>query len=284
MSMTLQELIDCYRTDSDSNFQKLRFEVRVKSGRLFDRLVREHGSDRLQEIRLRSIMGWYRQWTKGGKNAMGHAFINRLRELFRFGCTLLEEPDCFRLFESLSKFRFEGTPLRRAHMTADHARAFCKTARTHFGWHSIALVQALQFELSLGQKDVIGEWVPVGEPGDSYVVANERKWLRGVTWSAIDENFVLRHKVGSSGRLIEADLRTAPMVIDELKLFIGLDASSPADLPPRGESFPADGPMALCDTNALPWTSAEFRRKWRLVAKKAGVPDNITNLRRRASN
>jgi hypothetical protein len=27
----------------------------------------------------------------------------------------------------------------------------------------------------------------------------------------------------------------------------------------------------------MPWSSAEFRRKWGLVAKKAGVPDNVNN-------
>ncbi|WMT77096.1 hypothetical protein [Bradyrhizobium sp. Ash2021] len=27
----------------------------------------------------------------------------------------------------------------------------------------------------------------------------------------------------------------------------------------------------------MPWSTAEFRRKWRKVAKQAGVPDNVTN-------
>ena len=33
----------------------------------------------------------------------------------------------------------------------------------------------------------------------------------------------------------------------------------------------------ICDTNGMPWSTPEFRRKWRLVAKKAGEPDNVTN-------
>jgi hypothetical protein len=32
-----------------------------------------------------------------------------------------------------------------------------------------------------------------------------------------------------------------------------------------------------CDITAMPWSTAEFRRKWRKVAKQAGVPDNVTN-------
>jgi hypothetical protein len=35
--------------------------------------------------------------------------------------------------------------------------------------------------------------------------------------------------------------------------------------------------MIRCDTNGLPWSTAEFRRKWRKVAKQAGVPDNVNN-------
>lgn len=27
----------------------------------------------------------------------------------------------------------------------------------------------------------------------------------------------------------------------------------------------------------MPWSTAEFRRKWRLVAKKAGIPDIVKN-------
>jgi hypothetical protein len=41
--------------------------------------------------------------------------------------------------------------------------------------------------------------------------------------------------------------------------------------------LPHSGPMILCEINALPWSAAEFRRKWRLVAKQAGLPDNVTN-------
>ena len=48
----------------------------------------------------------------------------------------------------------------------------------------------------------------------------ERKWLRGLRWSNIDKNLILRHTVGSSGRIIEVDLRTAPMVFEELKILV----------------------------------------------------------------
>jgi hypothetical protein len=140
-------------------------------------------------------------------------------------------------------------------------------AHDHFGWDSIALAQALQFELMLSQKDVIGEWVPVGEPGESDVVWDGQKWLRGLRWSNIDRNLILRHVAGSSARTIEVDFRTAPMVMEEIKA--------------RSDTFRslinARTPIVINDVTGMPWSTAEFRRKWRIVAKKAGVPDIVKN-------
>lgn len=304
---TLKRLIDNYRTDPYSDFKKLKYQVRTKRDGELNRLLKEYGSTQLCNIRFRTLTAWYRDALADGKIAKANSLLSRLRELFRFGYLMLEDADCDRLCDDLGKLRLETAPPRRVQMTADHVRAICKTAREHFGWPSIGLVQALQFELLLVQKDVIGEWVPVAEPGNSDVVVGDRKWLRGLRWSDIDENLILRHKVGSGGRDIEVDLRTAPMVLELLKL-VAAERNGPC--PPMSEILhrlwevlakppqrhdnaepeptvvaldelygllPHSGPMILCEINALPWTAAEFRRKWRLVAKKAGVPDNLTN-------
>jgi hypothetical protein len=311
MARTLKQLIDTYRTDPDSDFLKLKYQVRKKHEAELTRLIKKHGSTRLRDIRFRTLKAWYRDALADGKIAKARSLMSRLRELFRFGRLYLEDGDCNRLFEALHKLQFDIAPPRRVQMTADHARAICETAREHFGWPSIALAQALQFELLLGQKDVIGEWVPVEEPGDSDVVHGRQKWLRGLRWSDIDKNLILRHKVGSGGREIEVDLRTAPMTLEELKILLArprddrtmeemlhdlretiemLDSSTDGTLPRSQattpepltsdqliEALPDSGPVILCDINALPWSTAEFRRKWRLVAKKAGVPDDVTN-------
>jgi hypothetical protein len=265
MNRTLQQLIECYRTDRDSSFPGLRYQVRIKHGRQLDRLIREHGGDQLRNIRFRSIVGWYGNWVDGGRIATGRSLLDRLRELFRFGYTILEDPECNRLFDGLSELRVESPSPRTVQMTLVQAKAIRRTAHEHFGWPSIAVAQALQYELLLGQKDTIGEWVPNAEPGETDVFVGEKKWLRGLRWSDIDDNMILRHRVGSARRPIKVDLRTAPMVLEELEFYTG------------GDTRPTSGPVILCDTTALPWSTAEFRRKWRLVARKAGVPDNITN-------
>lgn len=42
--------------------------------------------------------------------------------------------------------------------------------------------------------------------------------------------------------------------------------------------LPASGPLIINDVTGLPWTANEYRRKWRLVATKAGVPKNVWNM------
>jgi hypothetical protein len=189
----------------------------------------------------------------------------RLRVMFAFGFALLEDQECERLHKILEGTRFRTLGPRSAEITKAHVQAICATARDHFGRPSIGLTQAFQFELP--QKDVIGEWVPVSEPGESDIVWKE-KWLRGLRWSNIDKNLILRHVTGAGGRPIEVDLRTAPIVLEELRLIAGTEEMEP---------LPTRGPIILCDVTGMPWRTVEFRRKWRLVAKKAGVPDRVKN-------
>jgi hypothetical protein len=268
MSLTLGHLIEQYRTDPDSNFTKLSYRVRVERGRTLARIYSEHGSQQLRDIRTRTLIEWHRKWTAGGKLSMARSLVDRMRELLRFGSTVLEDRECSRLLDGLAEIRPQKPVANPVYISRDQAHAVCVVAREHFGWPSIALAQALQFELPLSQKDVIGEWVPVGEVGTSDVVSDGQKWLRGLRWSAIDDNLILRHDAGSGSKPIEVDLKTAaPMVLAELEVEFGAEAR------------PKSGPIVLCDTNALPWSAAEFRRKWRLVAAKAGVPDSVKNRR-----
>jgi hypothetical protein len=150
MNMTLQQLIECYRTDPDSNFPGLKYQTRIKHGRLLDRLTREYGRDQLRYIRFRTMMEWYGGWVDGGKIATGRSLLDRLRELFRFGATVLEDRECTRLFEVLSDLQLESPASRSVQMTLEQAIAIRTTAHEHFGWGSIALAQAFQYELLLG--------------------------------------------------------------------------------------------------------------------------------------
>jgi hypothetical protein len=265
--LTLAGLIAEYRTHRASGYHKLRHQVRLNCNRLLFRLEEQHGPETLSSIRASTVQIWYDGWSAGGKLSMGHAFVAQLRTLFSFGLLMIEDRECERLSVVMSKLKFAQTQSRTSFLTADHAVAIRETARNHFGWHSIALAQALQFELLLRQKDVIGEWVPETEPGESSIRLDGLKWLRGLRWSEIDDNWILRHVTSKRQKLIEVDLKSAPMVLEELQ---------------HHPYRPADGAIVVSDTTGWPWTTSEFRRKWRIVADQAGIPKDVRNQDSRA--
>ena len=162
-------------------------------------------------------------------------------------------------------------------LTADQAVAL--RAKAHGKkWHTMALAQSLQFELMLRQKDVIGEWVPMSEPGISPVADTTKgKWLMGLRWDEIDENMILRHNTSKRGKDIEVDLKLAPMVLEEL----ALHSQTPIGKLTRA-ALPASGPMIICEITGVPYTTAEFRRKWRIAADLAGIPKAVRNMDSRA--
>jgi hypothetical protein len=166
----------------------------------------------------------------------------------------------------LSKMRFAMPQPRTERLTAEQAIAI--RAKAHeLGRPSIALAQAFQFELMLRQKDVIGEWVPLAEPGVTDLTADGLKWLRGIRWEEIDQNMVLRHVTSKRQKEIVVSLRNAQMVMEEIG---------------RLAEVPASGPIIVSEWDKLPWTSPEFRRWWRICADAAGVPKKVRNMDSRA--
>src|SRR5256885_8687420 len=99
MGRTLKQLINCYRTDPYANFLKLQHQVRMKHGGELTRLIGTHGSTQLRNIRFRTLTAWYSDWLADGKIATARSLVGRLRELFRFGRSMLEDDECDRLFE-----------------------------------------------------------------------------------------------------------------------------------------------------------------------------------------
>ena len=280
---TLRSLINCYQTDPDSKYHKLRYKVRLNTDYKLRRLAEAHGDEDLGDITGRTILNWYREWTDHGKLlSTGKAFAGQLRTLFSFGRTLLSIEDCMRLGIIMHDFKAEGRGPRKKSLTALQADAVRYKARIHFGWHSIALAQAFQFECTLRQKDVIGEWVPLSEPGISEVIDKTEKWIRGIVWQEIDANLILRHVTSKKQKETEVDLKLAPMVLEEFREMAGepvitIDRATKKAVVHR-HLLPSSGPIVVSDTTGIPWTDSEFRRKWRKVANAAGVPKDTWNM------
>lgn len=271
---TWSSLIACYRTDEDSTYRTLRYKSRQHYDQLCKTLEKDIGSDRIRELGARRVKRLHEAWTAGGKVAIGHSLIGMVRTVLTFGATILECQDCRAAKVLLHDMRFAMAKPRVDRLTAEQASAFRVAAHAD-GRPSMALAQAIQFECTLRQKDVIGEWVPIDEPGLSDVTSGNEKWLRGIRWEEIDAKMILRHVTSKRQKEIIVNLLLAPMVIEELCLMAGPEEWT-------RDSFPASGPVVIAERSREPWKAHEFRRIWRVLATKAGIPKGIRNMDSRA--
>lgn len=262
---TFKSLCECYRTDADSNFRKLEHKTRLYYEALIKRIIADKGNERLRDLKGRTFLRWHEELSERG-TAMAHAVIGMARTLIGFGMAILEDDECERLVAVLHKMRFKVAPPRTETLTAAQANSIREEAHKA-KLHSIALAQAFQFEGMLRQKDVIGEWLPISEPGLSDVTRGLEKWVKGLRWEEIDENLILRHTTSKRKKDVEINLALAPMVMEELT---------------RLGERPAKGPVVISEYTGLPWKAAKFRRHWRKVANLAGIPKAVRNMDSRA--
>jgi hypothetical protein len=263
---TVRALAEAYQTDPDSPFHKTRYVSRLHYMKLLGKLIEGHGDELIADIKPRFVLRWHEAWCEPNpgnppKVAMGHAMVGMLRTILTFGVTLLEDDDCAKLSAGLSKMKFKMAKPRSVHMTAEQATAIRKAAHAN-GYPSMALAQAIQFDCMLRQKDVIGEWVPINEPGISDTIDGQHKWLRGLRWEEIDDALVLRHITSKRDKPIVLPLSEAPMVMEELAI--------------AGRK--AIGPVVICEGTGRPWQALWFRKVWRKLANECGIPNDIRNM------
>lgn len=279
----IKGLIGCYLKDPDSDFQGLRYRSKQTYRTHCDVIEIEVGDRVLGSLSGRDFLRWFKAWAapdrKGDMRHVprAHARITMLRILFSFGVAMELEParasNCLRLATILSNMKFENGRRRTESVNAAQATAIRHRAH-EMGFPSVALAQALQFDLMVRPKDVVGEWLPIDEPGTSDVTARGEKWLYGFHWREVDKNLTLDHRLSKSLRGREAitdpragelkvwDLRRYPMVMEELALI------------PDGRRT---GPMVVDERTRLPYQDGAFRRRWRQCANAAGVPNNVQN-------
>lgn len=265
---TLRGLIGAYQTDPISPYQKVRFASRQNYDALLMALTRALPKDlRIEDIRPRTVHEWYKQWSDRSVS-MARGSITMLRLIISFGAVYLECEVCQQKRSLLSGMRFPTISARKEVLDADMANAI-RAAAHKAGRPEIALAQAIQFECTLRQKDVIGEWVPIAEQGISDIQDTDRqlKWLRGIRWSEIDDNLILRHVTSKRQKELEVDLKLAPMVMEELAKL--------------GERQTV-GAVIVDRATGRPFRAHLFRRYWRDLATACGIPKTIRNMDTRA--
>jgi hypothetical protein len=178
--MLISDLIAAYTTDPASAYGALRYGTRNSYDSRLRIIGTDLGTKEIAALRTRDILLAYQSWLLRG-TTMAHGLVGMLRTLAGYGGTMLECDDCLTLAGKMRLMRFKMGTARSVRITAPQVIAIRRTAHA-MGLHSLALAQTLQFGLMLRQKDVIGEWLPIAEPGESDVHHDGKKWLRGVRW------------------------------------------------------------------------------------------------------
>lgn len=287
---TIGSLIEVYQRHKKSPFKGLRPQTRARYAISLRTIKGMYGRVRVETVTFDDISRWQDEFGIDDDGALlrtrAAELTGHLKRLFLFGALVLPRTagchDVCDIFKKMAEGRLMGsvTSERTEYMTAAQCRLLCVKAH-EMGHHSIALEQAIAFELGVRQKDVIGEWMPRAEPGVTDVIDGPRKWLLGVRWEEIDQNLILRHRLSKSlrgnkavtdpksGKVKAWDLRAYPMVMEELRCMVGHDVTR-ADLP-------ASGPIIVSEHTGRPWSRWRFGIIWRKVAAAAGLPATLQN-------
>ncbi len=224
-------------------------------------------------------------WLRGGAAASGDPasmFDDTVTSLIRIYETDPDSPYKELRFHTaktvLDAMEFENPKKRKTFVTAPQAVAIRAEAHRR-GRPSIALAQALEFELGCRQKDAIWEWLPQSEPGLSEITAGGDKAMHGFHWNNVTPDLWLSHRLSKSLRGRRATVSTEsghqkrwhlvlyPMVMEELAL-----------IPPELRV----GAMVKAEHTGLPWRHKYFQQHWREIATAVGVPANVQNRDSRA--
>lgn len=269
---TFGALINIYETDPESPYQKLKRGVRKSYNTYIVRLRNHIGSRRVNNSDGRDVKRWFAEWRADpdGTDHLPRArfVLAVLKAAVSFGivCRL---DGCRDFKEVLSELEFEAPANRTWAPTAEQVIAARKAAHVA-GAPSRALVYALQFEATLRQWDIIGQWVPISDPRPSAILHRGKKWI-GPAWSAINDNLILKVKPTKTENTtaveVAFDLSACPMVMEEL-------AKIPASK--RTE------PLIVNEFTKRPYSEHSFQYGWKADFKAAGLPDGLWNRDMRA--
>lgn len=270
---TIASLLRVYQIDPESTYHKLKPSSRHPYEVYARLLTLEVGQRRIDKIDGRDLRRWFAAWsapTKDGgkpKIAAARMAMTVLKAALSFGktCRMI---GCAELKAIFDEIEFPcPQPRTEAPTAAEIIRA---RAEAHKAGHPLAaLAYAVQFEATVRQYDIIGEWLPLSDPRPSAMIDGKHKWI-GPTWAMIDEGLILRitpTKTERAGTRVTIDLRSCPMVIEELA-GISIEARS--------------GPIIVNPKTGLPYRQEYFRNVWRAVATAAGIAAEVWNRDLRA--
>ena len=288
---TLRSLIRMYRTNKASGYFDISPKTREMYDYALDILNEECGMRRLDKVTGLDIKEWYVHLRSPAEDTAKQAerraeakaegiilppnqerprrayqCMQVLRIVIGFG-VVSDINDCYRLKNVLEEMRFQVPKARTETITFEQVEAICNLAISK-GMHSIALAQALQFELTLRQVDVIGIWEKNADQHGGGILDRGQRWRDGLTWANLDQKGILRKQTTKVDDVTaEHDTNEYPFLQKMLELF------------PATSRI---GPMIKCESTGLPYRRRHFADVWRALATEAGIPKEVWNRDSRA--
>jgi hypothetical protein len=268
---TLGSLIRCYQTDEASPYREIKWNTQRTYDQVLGVVEKAFGTRALSALGLADFRKWYDAAklpkAKGGPERIrkAHGIISMIRRLTAYGIAA-EHSECARLAAILDASRFKQPPRRRTKLELHHVEAFIQEAIKR-GRISLALGTAIQFETTLRQRDVIGEWEPIRDGETTGITLNGRRWLNGLTWADLGNNFELFKDTTKTGQTAAHDLKLFPMILNVL------------------DQIPVQrrlGPLIIDEEAQRPYAMHGYTREWRTVATAAGIPKTVWNMDARA--
>lgn len=266
---TIGSLIACYQTDEDSPYRAVKANTQAHYDDTLGLILKGVAEAQVKNLTRKDFARWHKAWSapaaegEARRLRRGHNCMKLLRIVLNFGAAM-RFAGCADAAAVLHQMRFELPAAREVHLSYAQARAIIDHALAS-GRPSLALAQALQFELSLRQKDVIGEWLPAD--GDGGIVHEGRRWTGGLAWPDISGG-VLRKRTTKTGALGEWEVGRYELLRMVLARF-----------EPLAGRF---GPMVVSERTGRPYGYREFYRAWREAAEAVGVPAGVWNMDSRA--
>lgn len=269
---TLRSVIRLYQRTPESPYNDLKHNSRIMYDESLKLLETTVGARQLSKLTGLDFKRWYSNFKapiepgKPERVRRAYKSMQLLRIVVKFG-VVLNITECFRLSHVLESINFSAPSSRTAALTFKQAQDICAKA-IEKGLLSIALAQAFQFELTLRQIDVIGQWEPEADPLAGGIVDRGRRWRDGLLWSHIDSRGVLLKETSKvQGVTAEHDTTAYPFL------------RSIIEKVPTEKRF---GPVIVSEATGLPYRYRYFSKVWREIADEVGVPGNVWNRDSRA--
>jgi hypothetical protein len=279
---TLSSLITCYQTDKKSPYRALAQNTQRGYDdwcRTLDRVIGKRRVDRLTGQDLRDcFLALLEPATKSGapRVRLARACVRSMLSILLSYGAELDLVGCLELAQVLERMTLRvpkdvraawaAKRPRKAAMSYEQAAAIvaqglASGTRRH---RSIALGVAAQFEFTLRQIDVIGEWERLDRMkalAPDAIVSHRQVWRPGLRFEQL-KGGTLDLTTSKNGTEAAFDITAYPLFMQAL------------DSVPERERV---GPVVV-DENGVPLRRRHYQDLYREVANAAGVPSTVWNM------